>query len=186
MKSKSLLLAICTGATLFGSCDSGSKSPQATPQAAATPSAAVSPKVVGKVLGFGRGGGAHAYLVSGWGKPGKAHTWTEGTSAKMAFPIPSGSGPLLLKMRIAGWTRPPELPFQPVEVYANGEKVAAWEVGPPADFEAPIPLDAIDTGDKLEIELRIPRATSPKAMGIGKDGRARGLLVRTVRLIKAS
>jgi hypothetical protein len=58
---------------------------------------------------------------------------------------------------------PPDLLFQPVEVYANGQKIADLQVGKLADFEASIPATIPNAAGKIEIEFRIPKATSPKA-----------------------
>jgi len=49
-------------------------------------------------------------------------TWFGGTSANRALPIPADSGPLTREIRMGRLIHPPDLSFQSVEVYANGQK----------------------------------------------------------------
>ena len=78
-------------------------------------------------------------------------------------------------MTLSGFTNPPELPAQPVEVYANGIKVADWQVGDKAEFTALIPPNATGDGNLLKLELKIPKAISPKALGQSQDSRLLGV-----------
>ena len=80
----------------------------------------------------------------------------------------------------------PELPFQPVEVYANGQKIVEWEVGNTAEFVATIPGEITKNGGALDIEFRTPKAVSPKTLGINADPRVLGICVRSVELAKTS
>ena len=84
--------------------------------------------------------------------------------------------PVALKMKLAGFTKDPELPFQPVEVYVNDQKVADWQLAAdPAEFSASIPQEMTRRGGLLRITLKIPKATSPKALGMGADPRVLGV-----------
>jgi hypothetical protein len=87
---------------------------------------------------------------------------------------------------MGGLTNPPGLPFQPVEVYANGQKVADLEVSKLADFEVAIPAEITKAGENLELELRLPKATSPKALGQSGDPRILGVFVVQIELTKTS
>jgi hypothetical protein len=78
----------------------------------------------------------------------------------------------------------PDLPFQPVEVLAGGKSVAQWQVSTPNEFSAIIPADAVKDGGLLEIELRMPKAASPKALGLSEDGRVLGVCVHWIELTK--
>jgi hypothetical protein len=45
-------------------------------------------------------------------------------------------------MHLGGLTKEPELPYQPVEVYVNDQKVADWQLAAdPAELSAPIPKE---------------------------------------------
>jgi hypothetical protein len=103
-------------------------------------------------------------------------TWTEGTAAVLAMRVSPTNEPVLLKMKLAGLTKDPELPYQPVEVYVNDQKVADWQlVADPAEFSASIPQEITRRGGLLRITLKIPKATSPKALGRGADPRILGV-----------
>ena len=60
----------------------------------------------------------------------------------------------------------PEASYQPVEVYVNDQKVADWQVvAGPAEYSAALPQEMTSRGGLLRITLKIPKATSPKAVG---------------------
>lgn len=85
-------------------------------------------------------------------------TWTVSTRPKMKFSLAPVKGPLGLRMRLVGNIKPPELPVQVVEVFANGHKVAVWFVEAPDDFYATIPSHVVGGDGKLYLEFWIPRA----------------------------
>jgi hypothetical protein len=90
----------------------------------------------------------------------------------------------VLKIKLAGLTKDPELPFQPVEVYVNDEKVADWRVGAnPAEFSVAIPKKMTSRGGLLTITLKIPKATSPKALGMSVDPRVLGVSCYDLQLV---
>ena len=138
------------------------------------------------IIQFGDGGGSERYRISGWVAPQKGLTfnWSDGKSARVSLPISANPGALTLKVRMGGLTNLPDLPFQPVEVYANGQKVADLEVGKLADFDVSIPAEVTATGERLELEFRIPKATSPKALGQSGDLRILGVFVVQMELAK--
>ena len=142
--------------------------------------------VVGKRIEFRSGGNSEPYRISGWSKTETEFTWSEGTAAKIALPISPHAGALTLKVTMAALIHEPELPFQPVEVYANGQKIVEWEVGNTAEFVATIPGEITKNGGALEIEFRTPKAVSPKTLGINADPRVLGICVRSVELAKTS
>jgi hypothetical protein len=86
-------------------------------------------------------------------------------------------------MKLAGLTKDPELPFQPVEVYINDQKVADWQVAKPAEFSAAIPQVMTRSGGLLKITLKIPNATSPTTLGLGADPRVLGVSCFDLRLV---
>ena len=96
-------------------------------------------------------------------------------AAVLAMRVSPTNEPVALKMRLAGLTKDPEVPAQPVEVYANGTKVADWQVGDKAEFTALIPPNATGDGNLLKLELKIPKAISPKALGQSQDPRLLGV-----------
>jgi hypothetical protein len=120
-------------------------------------------KIIGSVIKFGEGDASQHYTVSGWSRPEERFTRTEGKVAKLLLPIRANPGPLIFRLKAQGMTNPPEVPFQPVEVFANGKKVADWKVDDIRDYTAEIPADLTTHGGRLLIELRTPKAIPPEA-----------------------
>jgi hypothetical protein len=128
----------------------------------------------GTIIGFSASGDSERFKVSGWSTAEQEFTWTQGKGAKLSFTLPQGESALVLRMKLVGLIHPPEVTYQPVEVYVNGEKVADWQVAAPANFTATIP-QKIAAGKRLEIELRTPRSTTPKALKMNDDERVLGV-----------
>ena len=124
---------------------------------------------------FGQGGNSEPYKVSGWSKTEEKFTWSEGTSAQLHIPVSATEDTVSLKMRIAALIKPPDLPFQPVEIWVNDQKIAEWQVGNTAEFTAAIPHDLTKRGGPLNILVKTPKATSPKALGVNADPRVLGI-----------
>lgn len=140
----------------------------------ANQSAIVSESVIGKVINFTAD--SERYRVSGWNKSEGNFAWSEGNSARLAFPVPADAGALRVKMTLRGLIQTPALPSQPVEVYANKQKVADWEVADSAVFTAEISAEVTKGGGgTLNLELRIPKAASPKSLGMNTDERILGV-----------
>jgi hypothetical protein len=142
--------------------------------------------VVGQRIEFKAGGQTERYRVSGWSASEPNFTWSEGTSAKLALPISAAPGGLTLKVKMAALNHPRELPTQPVELYANGQKVAAWQVGNVAEFTATIPAEITKAGGRLTLEFRTPKAASPKSLGVNEDARVLGVCLTSLELTKTT
>lgn len=95
--------------------------------------------------------------------------------AVLQFAGIGASSSLRIKMTVAALVKPPELPSQHVEVFANGQKVADWEVAGKSEFTALIPAAGGGKESALTIELKIPKAASPKSLGLSDDPRILGL-----------
>jgi hypothetical protein len=147
---------------------------------AASPSPESSPGAsgyaLGNVINFGTGGGSERFRREGWSHTEQKFTWTIGQSAKLVLSIPGSDQPLTLRMRLAAFTKVPEIPWQPVELYVNGQKLADWTVpADPAEFTAVIPAEVVKNPGELKIELKTPKAISPKALGVSADSRLLGV-----------
>ena len=178
MASISRLAIALLSLAALSNCDNGG-----TP-AAQDSSSAKTAYELGRVIGFGQGGGSEIYKRAGWNETEKDFTWTTGQSAKLLFRLAETEQPLTLRMRLGGFVKPPELPAQPVEVYVNNEKVADWIVSDPADFTALIPVDMANR-TALAIELRTPKAASPKSIGANPDPRILGVNCFEVSITEA-
>jgi hypothetical protein len=138
--------------------------------------------VIGTPIRFNAGGESERYRAAGWSKTEKDFTWSEGPVAKLDLPIPADAGLLTLSMKLGGLTKPPTLESQAVQVLVNGRKIADWQVAETADFTARIPTEVTKTGGILTVELRLANATSPKALGLGDDGRLLGIRAYSMEL----
>jgi hypothetical protein len=151
-----------------------------TPATVSSPAQPAPSSVVDQVIQFTSD--SERYRVSGWSKTEGNFAWTEGSSARLALPIPVDAGPLTVKMTLLGLTQPPALPFQPVEVYVKDRKVAEWQVSASAQFTAEIPAELTKGTKTLNLEFRIPKATSPKALGMNTDTRVLGICAYSIEL----
>jgi len=174
--SSSLSAALLVVLVSCGSLLAASESP--TPSGSTTPGT----MAIGAPIRFNLGGGSEGYRGTGWSKTEQDFTWTEGNVAKLNLPIPANAGALTLTMNLGGLTKPPTLASQAVQVVVNGQKVADWQVADPADFTAQLPAEMTKNGGTLTIELRIPNATTPKALGLGEDGRLLGIRAYSLEL----
>ena len=138
----------------------------------------------GTKVSFGQGGNSERFKESGWSKTEEKFTWTEGTMATLKMKVPATTDTITLKTRLSGLIKEPALPFQPVEVEVNGQKIADWQVGDLSEFVAAIPHDITKKGGELTITLKTPKATSPKALGINPDPRILGICCLSLELSK--
>jgi hypothetical protein len=137
---------------------------------------------IGDKINFAANGNSKPFKVSGWSEAESTHSWTDGAVSVLAMRISPATNPLTLTMKLAGFVRDPEFPSQPVEVYANDEKIADWNVRDRADYTAPIPPAISQSGGLLTITLKIPKAASPKSLGLSNDARLLGLACIEVSL----
>jgi hypothetical protein len=136
---------------------------------------------------FGAGGDSHRFKAAGWSHAEDSFSWTDGHRATLLMQVSPSRSRRQLQMRMSGHTKSDDLPFQPVDVFVNGEKLASWKVGPElATYEAIIPKRMVNAGGLLTIDLDIPRAISPIALGGPPDPRQLGLKCVEMRLVKAS
>ncbi len=124
-----------------------------------------------QVISFGAGGDSGRFLRHGWANPENDSTWTVGTSAQLKFQLPRTRYPVGLRMRMAALFKEPELPIQPVLVFANGTLVAEWHVALAEHFTAVVPRHLLKESGLLEIRLSMPRAATPRSLGLGDDNR---------------
>ena len=138
----------------------------------------------GSKINFGKGGNSEPYKKSGWSPTEEKFTWSEGTSARLEIPVPASNEPVTLKMRIAALIKPPDLPFQPVEAFINDQKIADWQVAETSEFAARVSPEVTKQGGVLKIEIKTPKATSPKTLGLSADPRVLGVCVLELQFAK--
>ncbi len=138
-----------------------------------------------RVIRFHAGGPSDDFRGDGWGNPERFFTWTTATSATLRFGLPPVEGPLGLRRRLEGITKKPELPWQPVEVWINGQLITTWAVEKTFNFYAVFPSELIRDDGSVDVQLKIPQATSPKSLGFNNDERVLGVACSEVEIAKA-
>lgn len=115
-------------------------------------------------------------LGDGWSGPEGLYTWTDGHAAELDLGKAPASG-AVISIYAAGFGQPGS--SQPVDVVANGSKIANWQVGvdSPASYDAQIPGDLIQRSPTLKVEFLLPNAAQPVP-----GGRLLGLSVRRITL----
>lgn len=146
----------------------------------------VAADIFGKVMHFDGTHEADPYKVSGWSATESKFTWTEGKAAVLALPLPENSGSVRLRMFVSAYIHPPEVPSQAVEVYANGQKVADWQVtNKAADNWIDVPKELADKATVLTVQLRLPNAVAPAQFSPQADQRILALCCYEFELIKS-
>jgi hypothetical protein len=129
----------------------------------------------GTKVRFGSGGDSHRFCSSGWSQPEQRFRWTDGVAATLLVRVPATQGDVTLLMRLFGNIKPPELSWQPVHVYVNGQYLRTWAVSEERTHAVVIPARFAAGGGLLLIDLHIPLAISPAAMGGPPDDRRLGV-----------
>lgn len=124
---------------------------------------------------MGSTGTLQNYAHGGWCTPERDYAWTDGKKANLVFDVPASERGLKFRMHLAAHLSSPTLMSQSVEVYANGSKVADWEVTQRGDYEAFIPAEIVAAAGGLLIQLKLPKAASPQSLGASADTRALGV-----------
>ncbi|MEP6955345.1 MAG: hypothetical protein ABI883_00855 [Chthoniobacterales bacterium] len=140
----------------------------------------------GHTILFTYGGDGERHFVRGWSAIEPSHTWTMAPVASLGFRLRPCDAPVTFRMTMGAMIHPPSLPFQAVDVYAEEEKIATWQVAEFKTYTALIPR-RFTSGPERRVIIRfdIPGAVSPAALGIGTDLRELGLMVTEVSLVKA-
>jgi hypothetical protein len=131
----------------------------------------------GTKLLFGKSGNAEGAKVSGWHPAEDEFTWTEATTAVLGLKVPAGAESVTMHARMAGMIKEPQVRSQPVQVLVNNKKVADWNVGNTAEFNAKIPADIVKNGGPLQITFKVLQAKSPKELGVSEDARVLGVRI---------
>jgi hypothetical protein len=147
---------------------------------------------------FGFGGDGARIQISGWSGQERFFTWSEGHKASLGLRLPSDQHDVRLRFRMQALVKPPELPFQPVNVIVNSVKLASWEVAeeqtfnvvvparllhPPASLQAK-PGFQLDPGFLALVDFEIPKAISPHQLGVGDDRRVLGIRMYELQISK--
>ena len=121
-------------------------------------------------------------LASGWSKPENWGTWTEGRQAKIQLRVQPPARSIVID---ALAFISPGHPGQRLIVSLNGQQVLDTRLMQFQGNRLEIPISAalsqrLGNDDRLDIELHLPDAVSPRQLGINDDSRIMGLGLKTL------
>ena len=137
---------------------------------------------LGQVIDFGKGQSGSAFLINiagfqsegwGWAYPEVWGTWSEGSKAKIALPLPpyAANKPLTLQMNLRALVNNLH-PFQRINVLVDGRPTLNLTLTKGEHNIAEIPLNHLAPKQEfVMLEFKLPDATTPKKLGMGDDSR---------------
>jgi hypothetical protein len=136
---------------------------------------------------FAAPGAWNNWLANGWSVPESAGVWSSGMHAEIAIDLrqlPPVKQGLRLSLKMGGLVTQ-AYPHQRVQVSVNGVARPSATVSYP-QRELRLQLDVsrsdLDTMQKIRIDLDLPDATTPKAIGINTDERVLGIMLETLTI----
>lgn len=125
------------------------------------------------------------WLASGWSMPESAGIWSSGKHAEIAIDLrqlPHVKHGLRLSFKVAALVTP-AYPRQRVQMRVNGVAIAPIAVIYPqkeSRLQVIVSASDLDVRKKIHIDLDLPDATTPKALGINADERVLGIMLETL------
>ncbi|HLY57284.1 MAG TPA: hypothetical protein VKS60_17100 [Stellaceae bacterium] len=136
-----------------------------------------------KLLNFTSAGNAQNYCMSGWAKPEEGLTWTDGLNAKLRMSVKPPVSDVSLVLSCFPFLGDGKVPYQEVTVFVNFLRVGFAVIDGAVELEVPIPRHVF-RDSHTEIDLYLPRACSPSAIGAGSDMRRLGLAVNRMMMMQ--
>jgi len=136
---------------------------------------------------FAAPGAWNNWLASGWSVPESAGVWSNGMHAEIAIDLrqlPHVKQGLRLSLKFAGLVTQ-AYPRQRVQVSVNGVARPPVTVSyPQRDLRLQLDVSRsdLDAMQKIRINLDLPDATTPKAIGINTDERVLGIMLETLTI----
>lgn len=120
------------------------------------------------------------YLWYGWGGREPEGRWTDERAA-LVFRLQQHEA-VTLRLKMAPFIVPGKLDEQRVEVSLNGHQLPALTLHEPEPQVYEVALPAEFLQEQNQVSLRMPDAASLQKLGVGDDGRRRGIRVLWVEL----
>lgn len=118
--------------------------------------------------------------LDGWSVAEPAGTWTDGRRAGLTLHLAPGETPRRLLIDLEPFLAPPRgLVAQPLVVTLNGQRLGEWAVQGAQTLRLDLPAGA---GPVLKLRFELPKAQSPRVLGVSPDARALALRVRWLQL----
>ncbi|MBH9578840.1 hypothetical protein [Inhella proteolytica] len=118
--------------------------------------------------------------LDGWSVAEPAGTWTQGRRAGLTLHLAPGENPGRLLLDLEPFLAPQRgLDAQPLIVFLNGQRLGEWAVQGPQTLNLALPPGS---GPLLRLRFELPRAQSPRVLGVSPDGRALALRFRWLQI----
>jgi hypothetical protein len=136
-----------------------------------------------KLLNFSAGGNAGPYCGTGWGQPEDGMIWTDGPNARLHMLVKPPASDVSLVLSCFPFLGDGKVPYQELTVFVNFLRVGFAVVAQPSEIEVLIPKWVFKE-PQTQIDLYIPKATSPQALGIAGDVRQLGLAINRMMMMQ--
>lgn len=137
-----------------------------------------------KVLNFTERGNALPFIESGWAAPEAGWVWTDGLNARISFTVKPPTLDVAMVLSCYPYLGEGKIEFQEVHAFVNFLRVGFATVKDPSEIEIAIPRQVFATPNTI-IDLYLPRARSPKSLGLSDDLRQLGIAVNRLILIQS-
>lgn len=143
---------------------------------------------LGQTLKFARGRTTDAHLGYGWSRPESWGAWSNGPETSLILPLKPNLRGRPLAVEVIGLAYVVEsAPQRSVQVRVNGQLIDSWVFEHPVNeyartLKIPAELTAGDT--PMVISFAIENPVSPLSLGLSGDGRALGLAISSVRILR--
>jgi len=118
--------------------------------------------------------------LDGWSQPEASGTWTQGRRAGLTLHLAPGQQPRRLRIDLEPFLAPKRgLTAQPLVVFLNGQRLGEWAVQGAQTLSLDLPPAA---GPLLKLRFELPKAQSPRVLGVSPDGRALALRFRWLQV----
>ncbi len=129
---------------------------------------------------FGKGGDGAPYMLSGWSVPGDGATWSEGSSAVLAFHVSPGKSDVHISLSAEPYL-PAAYPQLVVDVSISGHPLAHWfyQLGskPGPETTLVIPESLMPPDGNIALSFHFNQARSPVQARESADSRMLALLL---------
>ncbi len=138
---------------------------------------------LGSIVAFSGEGKNSVYLADGWSHQEERHRWTEGYQAGLSFRLQGSDAKkdILLRLKASAYLGGGRT-HQEIGVFANGKRVATWQMKDLNWYEAVIPAGLIDETGLLSIVFALSAPIAPSEVGESKDTRKLGIAARELIL----
>jgi hypothetical protein len=114
------------------------------------------------LIDFRPGGNARQFLRDGWSFQERVGIWAIGPESSLSMPPVSTAGPHRLSIKVFPMIRPPNVPYQRVELRVNGQALHNQKLGAgERQIDCVIPQGLLHTTTNNELVVSHPDATAP-------------------------